>query len=283
MSEEIEDKTTIEICANIAEELELSVSELPPVMRELWEEKIENAEVSENVDVMMKLKNEISIFLDKRNKVDKEKFFENSLSQEIMNEAEVVIKEIIEKIKSGEYDFRGKGNSARVFADPKFNSFCFKIIKGEYLNSDEINNVMEEAEYLDRLTVLKVGNVRTPKPYYVLMDDVNDIHFLVMENLKAVSLEDFKEDNMNIPQDFNVEKAFDDLEQYLDKINDDYLINHNDIRDPNIMIDAENKSLYLIDFGKSLKRRNKKVDGATTKDVVALRKIKDNFLSYLKK
>ncbi len=212
----------------------------------------------------------------------KERFFDENFSQKDIEIAKNYIKNIIEKIKNGEMNEIGKGNSAVVFTHPDFSDFCFKIIKGNLINDPSINNVEKEAEYLDRFSKVQVGNSRTPKPYYLLMDNEQGLHYLVMETMKAFSLDQFKEKGMKLPDNFDLDKAISDFKIYIENLNKDYYVDHNDIRDPNVMIDLENNAFILIDFGRSSGRKDEHFQNNESSDIKNLNIVMDKFLSYLK-
>lgn len=213
---------------------------------------------------------------------EEEHFYTDNFSEEEFEEVKEAFAEIIKDIKEGLYEKIGEGTSANVFMHPDCSAFCFKIIKAESIDDQDINSVREEAEYLDKIVKLNIGGSRSPKPYYTLIDHKTETHYLVMEKLKAMTLPEFRAKGLELPLDFDVEKAFNDLEELIRSINEKYEIDQNDMRDDNIMINFEEKSFQLIDFGRAQKRKEEYRHSKISKDMMNFEKIKINFLNYIK-
>jgi serine/threonine protein kinase len=154
----------------------------------------------------------------------------------------------VESIKKGDHPNIGDGMSASVFASGKMPEICFKLIRNfsEYTNC---NSITEEFSFLDEVYNLEVNGTRAPRPRMCF--ECEDIHMLVMETLNAVNLEDVIKKKEKLPDNFDLEKSFKDLEEYFNILNKKYKITHGDVYPRNLMIDRESGQFYVIDFGKA--------------------------------
>ena len=240
--------------------------------------KDEEYEPEELVAILAEVKNAFA----KLDKID-EDFFENnfdkSLSEKDIEIARKEIKKIVESIKNGEFENIGSGNSATVFLDEDYPNYCFKVLKNTAIDNPGVNTVKEEGEYLDTVSNLEVNGIRAPKPYYYHIDKKNDLAILVMETFDAVDLKDVLEGKAPLPDEFDFEKSYNDLEQYFIKLNNEKRINHNDAFIRNLMIDVNNACFRVIDFGKSTIREQEH-DGISG-DLRNIRKLKQSLKSIL--
>lgn len=158
----------------------------------------------------------------------------------------------MEEIRKGNHPNIGDGASASVFASGKIPEHCFKLIRNfsEYTNC---NSITEELSFLDEVCNLEVNGVRAPRPRVAF--ECEDIHILVMETLDAVNLEDILSGKEKMPENFNQEKALNDLEEYFKILNEKYRIVHNDVYARNLMVDRKSGQFYVIDFGKAERTR----------------------------
>ncbi len=134
---------------------------------------------------------------------------------------------------------------ATVHKGGEYPEYCFKLIKDFVLYAEGVN-VEKEADFLDALVDLKVNRVRTPKPFYSVMEDKK--HFLVMETLPGENLAEIMERNLPLAEDFDFATLFSDLRGFVKEMNRRG-IHHGDLHLGNIMLDRNSSQAYVIDFG----------------------------------
>jgi len=131
---------------------------------------------------------------------------------------------------------------------------CVKILKERQENPDiaynKGNSVGEEAKFLEDVTGIEAGGVRSP--YYLGHYKSEDKNLLLMEELNAVNLQHILNGTESFPEKFDVNEEFKGLENYL-KMLHEMGIAHGDIEARNIMIDRESGQCYVIDFGRSVR------------------------------
>jgi len=255
-----------------------------PTNNPKWKNIVKNIEdeeysVSELVEILVKVK-QTSAKLDKNEEDFFEDSFDSSLSQEDILRTKKEIKLIIEDIEQGGLTDIGQGNSAIVFLDENYPSYCFKTLNIAAIHDSSVNTVREEAAFLDKASELYLKGVRAPKPYYFITDKEKNVQILIMETLKAVNVEDIINNKESVPENFDFEKSYTALEQYIVLLNNEKKINHNDICARNIMIDLDNLCFLVIDFGKSQKRADRHAHSAISADISNLRKFKETTQKY---
>lgn len=161
---------------------------------------------------------------------------DNAVNEQVENEVLSRIEEIREKGLS-----IGSGSTAGVFiceADPQV---CYKII-----TNDKIFRVSTEQEMKLQDSALKSG-ARVPRPLFCIKG--KNIEALVMERIDGHTLEEILEDDAELPDQFELERALDEISQFLKNLHESRIY-HRDLAERNIMIDAEGRP-WIIDFGKS--------------------------------
>jgi serine/threonine protein kinase len=135
----------------------------------------------------------------------------------------------------------GEGSTAKVFICESDPWVCYKV-----LMDNDVFHISTEQEMKLQEASLKLG-VRVPKPLFSVKG--HGVEALVMERIDGLSFEDAMERDGELPQIFQSESAFSELENFV-KILHSNGIYHRDLAEKNIMIDQDGFP-YIIDFGKS--------------------------------
>ena len=177
---------------------------------------------------------------------DVQSFFEKNFPQELLLESKNKILKYLEESLNVPETFLGKGKTATVHFGKNHPEFCFKAISNQEAYKEGVN-VRREAGFLDELADLAVGKIRTPKPYYFLMNDKQ--HLLVMETLNALTLQEFMDRKIKTPRDFSWQEFFGEVERFVIEMNKRGIF-HGDLHLGNIMVDKSfGGEGYVIDFG----------------------------------
>lgn len=169
--------------------------------------------------------------------------------------------------------FVGKGSIARVVklkAPGQERMICAKFIDTSRTEgtidygarmgeAPEYNDLGMEAALLDTLRDTD-PDVRVPEPYYFWQktSTVEGVcrtkSFLVMELLDAVTIEDVLSGTKDLPENFDRMGFFTKLRRFMERMHAKG-IDHCDVHEGNIMIDATTGYPRVIDFGASIKGR----------------------------
>lgn len=243
---------------NLDEQIENLLAEaenlLPENLRKQYEEKYENAETDQEVKQIL---NQLQSALEHRKNISADKMpviedeiVSDKCTPEELEQIKKQIETLQEKINKGDMPSLGEGRVAEVFSGWEDSPFCFKIIKKE---KDAINiyktenNIKRESELLQEVSQkINVKGARVPKFHYYQAN--SEIHFMVMENLNAITLEEAMKKRNNFPSDFDAEKFFDSLEKFVTELNKNRIY-HKDLHKGNIMVDKNDGTCYVIDFG----------------------------------
>lgn len=153
------------------------------------------------------------------------------------------------------------GRSADVFMD-EYNECCYKVIT-RYQN--EYKNILlkpeEEASFLEELQEIRNG-IQVPKPIFSIEASLIDSEkkiiknkgIISMEKINGVSIKDIISGKNDLPESFNIDTFFQELENFISKMNNEKNIYHRDIHEGNIMIDYKTGKPWVIDFGRSYKK-----------------------------
>src|SRR6056297_1322665 len=265
----------------IEEEIEKLIEEAEKITpEELLEEPKKSYEKAETVEELLKIQKKFQEIIEHRKKdrlnldtlPDKEnEFITKQCPKEKLKQIKKEIEKIKEKIENGEITCLGEGRVAQVFPGEEDPFLCIKIIKEE---KDAINIYNTENNIIDEIKIqeevekkVKINNARVPKPYYAQY--YKNFHFIVMENLEAVTLKEVLESPDSLPENFDYEKFFVGLEEFVKKLNENKIF-HRDLHEGNIMIDKNNGNCYIIDLGTAIRSFNedeacRKIDPRTNK------------------
>jgi serine/threonine protein kinase len=200
---------------------------------------------------------------------DNVKFFPDDEDKDFEKVAEEVKQILIDLTTSFLKDPRhllGFGNIAEVHFHPDNQNICIKIISKETINRDadqQYCSLSEEAKFLEDVRRIKGTGARSPRPIMsaVLKDKIGygeedvGLQILVMERLKAVTLESILEDIESFPPNFDVDSFFSKLNKFVQNIHDNASVYHRDLRERNIMV-GEQGEPYVIDYGSAIKATN---------------------------
>lgn len=151
----------------------------------------------------------------------------------------------------------GEGRTATVKVSDIKDFICLKTVDYGQVRKNRIdltNKVDEEMEFLDKLS--DVGFLKSiginqrivPRPMYA-QNSLN-LGFIFMQKISGFTIRDWRENGRkteNLPDGFNWEKYFHQLEDIINKLNEAN-IHHRDLHDGNIFIDDRGNPI-IIDFG----------------------------------
>jgi serine/threonine protein kinase len=171
---------------------------------------------------------------------------------EYVNDQRAISTEIIHISRSMPDKFLGNGSVAEVYSLIEGQGLCVKIVyNGEMYRQG--NDIHKEGDFLINLEKFEVAGVRTP----TLKETIStiDTNALVMEELKAANFRRILENKDELPEAFNFEDYFKSLEKYLSALHERGIY-HNDFVLRNFMIDRTTGKPRVIDFGRSIFRRD---------------------------
>lgn len=151
-----------------------------------------------------------------------------------------------------------EGGAGKVYSW-KEDGICMKVLEPRH-NSTHAhlmnlgNTVDEEARIQGLMSGFQAkGKTRTPSYIAHMTSNRPDkSSIIVMEYLPAVNLQHILNKKEKLPDNFDVEKFFDDLESFIIDMHDKKNIAHGDLEPRNVMVDIETGTPYLIDFGRSI-------------------------------
>jgi serine/threonine protein kinase len=154
--------------------------------------------------------------------------------------------------------FIDKGGAAKVYELPA--GYCLKVIndcheeekQGMFLPG---NTPHKEAMIQQQMSqTLFTGSTRTPAMFGVLSaDKLGDTNAIIMERLNAVNLLHVINGTAEVPDGFDIQTFFKDLEAYTQHMHTHEKIVHMDLYARNIMIDNETAMPRVIDFGRAVR------------------------------
>ncbi len=144
----------------------------------------------------------------------------------------------IEEIKAGDCVI-GEGKTAKVYICEKDPWSCYKIINSSYYPRLKVD---QEMKFMDE--AIKLG-IRVPLPIFSMMD--GNVESLAMERVNGQSIKEIVEDDLGLPENFDLNNFFAELNDFL-RILHTNRIYHRDLHEGNVMIDDKGKP-WIIDFG----------------------------------
>lgn len=139
------------------------------------------------------------------------------------------------------------------------NRFCIKILDERHTSPNrhlfDLGNTPDvEAAFQEKMShAVYEGNTRSPKMFGTISSQIEgERNALIMERLDAVNMQHIINETVPIPEGFDLDTYFEDLEKYLQNMHERYQIAHNDLYARNIMIDQETATARMIDFGRSV-------------------------------
>ena len=155
-------------------------------------------------------------------------------------------------------NYLGEGQSAIVYRDPlPDKKVAFKLVN-QLTGVD--NDLDVEAGFLEELENFH-EKVTVPAPHVIVQHrsvleidgkkQIQNKRVLLMEEIVGTTLRDLSINKDKLPVDFSIETFFDDLEDFIKKMNTEKNIHHRDLHSGNIMIDYATGNPVVIDFGRS--------------------------------
>lgn len=162
----------------------------------------------------------------------------------------------LEELLAEPANLLGEGRTAEVRIMRGNPQYCLKIIDDDRLENlygvdrPRFNN--EEIEFQLLYEAQKIsGDVRVPRPlltWRIKTETGRKIGIIVMERLQAIALKAIYE-GASFPKNFDQEKFFASLREFLEKLHKEKHIHHRDIAEGNILIDEATGQPCLVDFG----------------------------------
>lgn len=174
------------------------------------------------------------------------------------NELNPAIAEGLREVFSFEQEkfFIDKGGAASVYSLPQ--GFCVKIIDPRHNSPHKHlfnlgNTVLQEGHFQEVMSGLVTkSTTRTPKLLAIFSNQaVGEKGALVMEKLDAINLEHVLLRRQKLPDTFELESFFDNLEMFVQNMQDNEKIVHGDLFARNVMVDIATGQPRVIDWGRS--------------------------------
>lgn len=154
-------------------------------------------------------------------------------------------------------NFIDKGGIGKVYALP--NGFCMKLVEDRHNSPnrhlfDLGNTAYQEARFQEQMSHTPfAGKTRVPRLVGSKMSGISDgRHMIIMERLFAVNLQHIINRKATLPDTFDIDAYFTDLERFIDHMHQVEGIVHNDLFARNIMVDTATAQPYVIDFGRAI-------------------------------
>lgn len=161
--------------------------------------------------------------------------------------------------------FIDKGGAGTVYQ--LTNGFCLKVLleRHEMPNSEQYdlgNTVAEETKLQQQMARTTFdGPARVPQTFgYLASVYPGERSAIVMERLNAVNLQHVINGTAQLPEQFDLDTFFTQLEDFVSHMHKVEKIAHLDLYARNIMVDNETAIPYVIDFGRSERLLNPETD-----------------------
>ncbi len=185
----------------------------------------------------------------------------------------------------------GKGEHSFVYEDDLTNT-CYKVG-----TKKSVRNIHEEAEFYNSLS-RKSEKVIIPEPYFSFSSSIENVgrvatdrRILAMEKINGANFQEILENTKELPDNFDYESFFKDLEDFFNFMHNEAGIFHCDFAPRNLMIDYKTGRPVVIDFGNSVYRswfttdeikEGKQYEGGTN-DLAQLQSLKESVGYHLTK
>jgi len=152
--------------------------------------------------------------------------------------------------------FIDHGGAGWVYELPQ--GYCLKVMENRHISPnrhlfDLGNSPRVEAVYLERMSHVQYeGKTRTPKFFGVIDSSSSEVKSaIIMERLDAENVQHILNGTASLPEQFDLETFFNDLEGFISKMHETHKLTHGDLYARNIMIDRQTGEPRLIDFGRA--------------------------------
>lgn len=232
---------------NKEHELTLLLFKLPPELREKWQEKADELDIEEAIDLIQGV-------VKSRNEA-KEKIFteiHDIESPELQEEVRGVVHTIENTFGDANF-FVGNGSVGHVYEMPYAPHVCVKYLVDPAIAREHGNNFREEMGYLDDLHRFEVKGVRVPDVYFYHMSDFGTC--FGMEKIDGLSLDRIianpeAVDFLDVIRAQRKEDVIASVRAFMEKLHSEKKIVHRDMSPRNIMVDKQGR-WYVIDFGRA--------------------------------
>lgn len=158
-----------------------------------------------------------------------------------------------------EENFIDSGGIGYVYELP--GGYCMKLVEDRHNSPnrhlfDLGNTAYQEGRFQERMSHTQFDGVtRVPRLFGVQMAGMPDSkHMLLMERLPAINLQHIIKGREKLPEGFDIQNFFSDLERFVNHMHQNEGICHNDLFARNIMVDTTTGAPYVIDFGRAVSR-----------------------------
>jgi len=171
-------------------------------------------------------------------KLFKSQAIEKNSNKENITDIEQEVLARIEEIRAGDCVI-GEGKTAKVYICEKDPWSCYKIISTSYYPRLKVD---QEMKFMDE--AIKLG-IRVPLPIFSIID--GNMESLAMERVNGQSIKEIIEDDLGLPENFDLEKFFTELNDFLRVLHTNRIY-HRDLHNGNVMVDDKGNP-WIIDFG----------------------------------
>lgn len=175
-------------------------------------------------------------------------------AQELSKESEGKLRKEIGAIIKNPDRFIDKGGAGSVYklSSVAERGLCVKVLEHRENAPDPGHTADIEARYQRRMCEVEVAGVRSPRCFGYWMSEGEEWKAgIIMEQLDAVNLQHVLNGTESLPETFDSEEFFGDLEEYIDNMHEKLKILHGDMAARNIMVDRKTGRPYLIDYGRA--------------------------------
>lgn len=153
--------------------------------------------------------------------------------------------------------FIDSGGVGKVYELP--GNFCIKVFEDRHNSPHrdlmDLGNPPEvEKRFQERMAVTSYeGKTRVPSVIVAIFSDLPGGHnAIIMERLWASNVQHILNGTVELPEKFNLDEFFADLEKFLNHMHTVDKIAHGDLYARNIMVDLDTGDPRVIDFGRAI-------------------------------
>lgn len=225
--------------------IERGLEQLPPELRNTWLKRYESAGNEE----LPQLADELRNFISRREQARSRSSEKLQGIRHLTTDPQAISRTLtlIGNIERDRSQFIKGGTFARVYKDPQSPAICHKFIYN-FREYTDWNTVEREARFMEELEGFEVDGARVPRLMSVI--DLPQMKVLSMEYMDAPDVDTVLQRKRKLPNGFDVNKFFDRLYKYVERMHTERNIYHRDLNLGNVLI-GEESTPYVIDFGKA--------------------------------
>ncbi|MEI8360781.1 MAG: phosphotransferase [bacterium] len=252
-------------------EVETALLQLRPKLREVWQNKYDQALEEENQAKLHAILNDLKRVIEFQQEGLQDKLTEDDFIATFSETKELdhdFLVDILADLKAAYFNNElteidsGMAGSVyfRKVPNKPDSQYCIKIINNPSTNENykKYNSIKKEFELQSQLADINIDGVRLPTPYLVIEN--KKLHLIVMEKLEADPLYVFTNEQMvgkphikkTLPKDFDAETFFTALTAYMKEWHRQGF-HHRDFHLGNIMLDRQTLMPLVIDTGRTKK------------------------------